>query len=71
MRREELPSLERADIEAVKQALAEMQTASLNVTPPRANGSALKREDLRLQFNNWLDRLPDTPFLVKLTDGEN
>jgi hypothetical protein len=71
MRGEELPSLERADIEAVKQALAEMQTASLNVTPPRANGSALKREDLRLQFNNWLDRLPDTPFLVKLTDGEN
>ncbi|HYP50167.1 MAG TPA: DUF6079 family protein, partial [Pyrinomonadaceae bacterium] len=70
-RGEELPSLERADIEAVKQALAEMQTTSLTVAPPRANGSALSREDLRLQFNNWLDRLPDAPFLVKLTDGEN
>ena len=70
-RGEELPSLERAEIEAIKQALAEMQTTTLTIVAPGANNAVLTREDLRLQFNNWLDRLPDAPFLVKLTDGEN
>ncbi|MDQ4122326.1 MAG: DUF6079 family protein [Acidobacteriota bacterium] len=71
MRGEDLPPLEHADIEAVKQALSEMQNTQLAIAAPRADGLVFTREDLRLRFNNWLDRLPDAPFLVKLTDGEN
>lgn len=71
IRGDQLPPLEHADIEAVKQAVGEMQTTTFAVAAPRANNTPLAREDLRQQFNNWLDRLPDAPFLVKLTDGEN
>jgi hypothetical protein len=72
IRGEPLPPFEHADIEAVKGALAEIQTTALTVSQPRTTGNvAVTREDLRVQFNNWLDSLPNQPFLVKLTDGEN
>lgn len=72
MRGEPLPPLEHADIEAFKGALAEMQTTVVRVNQPLTTGNAAAaREDLRVQFDNWLDSLPNQPFLVKLTDGEN
>jgi hypothetical protein len=64
----ELPALSASDARALLEAVKAMQKIALSVRAPRGI-NALPREELRAKLNQWLDNLPDAPFLVKLTDG--
>lgn len=67
-----LPVLNGVDLKLIKQALSELSGPALIRAKLPKTMDGLSRENLRVQFNQWLDGLPGEPAQIKLvSENEN